>query len=64
MNTQEIKRNELGIIINDLGITYNEYGQNLFYQLNLAYAKLNGKNPSASTIKARGKYRTNQTTNR
>jgi len=44
MNTQqEIKRNAQGIIINDLGITYNQYGQNLLKQLNLNYRKLNGE---------------------
>ena len=57
MKTHQFKTNQLGV-------TYSEFGHNLFYQLNLAYAKLNGKNPSASTTKKGGKYRTNQTTNR
>jgi hypothetical protein len=48
---------------NQLGVTYSEFGQNLLNQLNQAYAKLHGQNSSASTPKARGKYRTNQTTN-
>ena len=57
MKTHQFKTNQLGV-------TYSEFGQNLLYQLNQAYAKLNGKNPSASTTKERGKYRTNQTINR
>jgi len=57
MKTHQFKTNQLGI-------TYNEFGQNLLQQLNLAYQKLNGKNTSASTTKARGKHRINQTTNR
>jgi len=49
MNTQqEIKRNAQGIIINDLGITYNEYGQNLLKQLNLNHRKLNGEAPNTT----------------
>lgn len=44
MNTQrEIQRNEQGIIINELGTTFNEFGQNLYKQLNLNYYKLYGK---------------------
>lgn len=43
---QEIKRNAQGIIINDLGYTYNQYGQNLLKQLNLNYRKLNGEAPN------------------
>lgn len=63
MNLNQLQRNKEGILINELGITYNEYGQNLLNQLNQAYAKLHGQNPSASTTKERRKYRTNQTTN-
>lgn len=56
MNTQqEIKRNAQGIIINDLGYTYNQFGQNLIKQLNLNYQKLklNGKefNSTRASIK-------------
>lgn len=63
MKSNELKRNAEGILINELGITYNQYGQNLFYQLNQAYAKLNGKNPSASNPKKGYKHRNNQTIN-
>lgn len=47
---QEIKRNAQGIIINDLGYTYNQYGQNLLKQLTLNYQKLklNGKAPNSA----------------
>jgi hypothetical protein len=49
MNTQqEIKRNAQGIIINDLGYTYNQFGQNLLKQLNLNYRKLNGEAPNTT----------------
>jgi hypothetical protein len=40
---QEIQRNEQGYIINQLGVTYNQYGENLLKQLNLNYYKLYGK---------------------
>jgi hypothetical protein len=40
---QEIQRNEQGYIINQLGVTYNQYGKNLLKQLNLNYYKLYGK---------------------
>lgn len=44
MNTQqEIQRNEQGYIINQLGVTYNQYGENLLKQLKLNYVKLYGK---------------------
>ena len=47
---QEIKRNAQGIIINDLGYTYNQYGQNLLKQLSLNYQKLklNGEAPNTT----------------
>lgn len=57
MKTHQFKTNQLGV-------TYNEYGKNLLYQLNLAKQKLHGQNTSAPTTKERRKYRTNQTTNR
>jgi hypothetical protein len=56
MKTHQFKTNQLGV-------TYSEFGQNLFYQLNQAYAKLNGKNPSASNPKKGYKHRNNQTIN-
>ncbi len=48
---QEIQRNEQGYIINQLGVTYNQYGENLLRQLNLNYDKLNGKatNPARTS---------------
>lgn len=33
---------------NELGFTYNQYGQNLLKQLNLNYRKLNGEAPNTT----------------
>lgn len=57
---QEILRNEFGIIINTLGVTYNDYGQNLYNQLQLNYKKLHGQ---ATETKAIGKRKGNSKVN-
>jgi hypothetical protein len=45
---------------NQLGVTYSQFGENLFYQLQLNYKKLNGQ---ATETKVTGKRKGNSKTN-